>query len=116
MSNDNNDENEFENDNLLNSNNNDEKIGGMKVDGVGHLGSGDGGDGVGVYLNDIYTIEKDENYEKDKMKNDNNHDSFNTKRTTNNMKTLVSVNDLILLSDAWNTKVFAGGINSNSSP
>ena len=53
MSNDNNDENEFENDNLLNSNNNDEKIGGMKVDGVGHLGSGDGGDGVGVYLNDI---------------------------------------------------------------
>ena len=53
MSNDNNDENEFENDNLLNSNNKDEKIGGMKVDGVGHIGSGDGGDGVGVYLNDI---------------------------------------------------------------
>ena len=50
------------------------------------------------------------------MKNDNNHDSFNTKRTTNNMKILVSVNDLILLSDAWNTKVFTGGINSNSSP
>ena len=50
------------------------------------------------------------------MENDNNHDSFDNTRTTNNMKILVSVNDLILLSDAWNTKVFGDGSNSNSSP